>query len=69
MKASADTTMKVLSDGLRVVRLNLYPTLRVSGVYSEDGSAAGFCAGGQENDPDFAVMLPRRRSRAIRCGC
>lgn len=59
MKGSADTTMKVLRDGLRVVRLNLYPTLRVSGVYSEDGSALDFVQEANENDGDFAVVLPQ----------
>src|ERR1035441_7583411 len=42
MKGSAETTMKVLRDGLRVVHLNLYPTLRVSGVYSESGAPLDF---------------------------
>ena len=42
MKTSAETTMKVLRDGVRVVRLNLYPTLRVSGVYSESGAPLDF---------------------------
>ena len=58
MKSSAETTMKVLRDGVRVVRLNLYPTLRVSGVYSENGSALDFVQEGKDNDAEFAVVLP-----------
>ena len=58
MKSSAETTMKVLRDGLRVVRLNLYPALRVSGVYSESGAALDFVQEGKENDAEFAVVLP-----------
>ena len=50
--------MKVLRDGVRVVRLNLYPTLRVSGVYSESGAPLDFVQEGKENDPEFAVILP-----------
>jgi hypothetical protein len=59
MKSSAETTMKVLRDGMRVVRLNLYPTLRVSGVYSEDGTALDFVQEAKENDAEFAVVLPK----------
>jgi len=58
MKSSAETTMKVLRDGVRVVRLNLYPTLRVSGVYGENGSALDFVQEAIGNDGDFAVVLP-----------
>jgi len=58
MKSSAETTMKVLRDGVRVVRLNLYPTLRVSGVYSENGSALDFVQEGKDNDAEYAVVLP-----------
>jgi hypothetical protein len=58
MKTSAVTTMKVRRDGVRVVRLNLYPTLRVSGVYSESGAPLDFVQEGKDYDPDFAVILP-----------
>jgi len=58
MKSSAETTMKVLRDGVRVVRLNLYPTLRVSGVYSESGAPLDFVQEDKNSDPDFAVILP-----------
>jgi hypothetical protein len=58
MKASAETTMKMHHDGVRVVRLNLYPTLRVAGVYSENGAPLDFVQEAKDNDPDFAVILP-----------
>jgi len=58
MKTSAETTMKVRRDGVRVVRLNLYPTLRVTGVYSESGAPLDFVQEAKDNDPDFAVILP-----------
>jgi hypothetical protein len=32
MKNTAETTMKVLRDGVRVVRLNIYPSPLVSGL-------------------------------------
>jgi hypothetical protein len=58
MKVSAETTMKVLHDGVRVVRLNLYPTLRVTGVYSENGAPLDFVQEDKKLDPDFGVLLP-----------
>src|ERR1017187_9336460 len=63
MKGSAETTMKVLRDGLRVVRLNVYPTLRVSGVYSESGAPLDFVQENKKLDPDFAVILPGAAKR------
>jgi hypothetical protein len=59
MKASAETTMTALWDGVRVVRLNLYPTLRVSGVYSESGAPLDFVQEDKDGDTDFAVVLPQ----------
>ena len=58
MRGSAETTMKVLRDGIRVVRLNLYPTLRVSGVYSESGAPLDFVQEDKKLDPDFGIILP-----------
>ena len=58
MKTSAITTIKMQRDGVRVLRLNLYPTLRVSGVYAESGAPLDFVQEGKDNDPDFAVILP-----------
>jgi hypothetical protein len=58
LKASAETTINVHRDGVRVVRLNLYPTLRVSGVYSETGAPLDFVQESKDLDPDFAIILP-----------
>ena len=58
MKASAETTMTALWDGVRVVRLDLYPALRVSGVYSESGVPLDFVQEDKDGDADFAVVLP-----------
>jgi hypothetical protein len=58
LKISAQTTVQVLRDGVRVVRLNLYPTLRVSGVYSESGTPLDFVQEDKKLDPDFGIILP-----------
>jgi Peptidase family M1 domain len=58
MKTSAETSVKLRRDGVRIVRLNLYPTLRVSGVYSESGAPLEFVQEAKEYDPAFAVILP-----------
>ena len=59
MKNSAVSTLKVRRDGVRVLRLNLYPTLRVSGVFAQDGTPLDFVQEGKDLDPDFAVILPK----------
>jgi len=58
MKSSAETTVTMRRDGVRVVRLNLYPTLRVAGVYGEDGTPLDFVQEAKDADPEFAVVLP-----------
>jgi hypothetical protein len=59
LRAAAETTLRVRRDGVQVVRLNLYPTLRVSAVYGEDGAPLDFVQEPKELDPDFAVILPQ----------
>ena len=59
MKNTAETTVKVQRDGVRVVRLNIYPSLWVSGVYSESGAPLDFVREGEERDGEFAVILPK----------
>jgi hypothetical protein len=61
--ASAESTVTMLHDGIRVVHLNLYPTLRVSGVYSEKGAPLDFVQEAKEYDPAFAVVLPEAAKR------
>lgn len=45
-------------DGLVVVPLNLYPTLRVSKVETGKGDALDFVQEKKDDDPDFGVVLP-----------
>jgi hypothetical protein len=47
-----------LEDGVAVVPLNLYPTLRVSGVETDKGVPLDFVQEKKEEDADFGVMLP-----------
>lgn len=46
-----------LQNGVAVVPLNLYPTLRVSNVETEKGEPLDFIQEKKEEDSDFAVML------------
>jgi hypothetical protein len=59
LRASAETALTIRKDGLQVVRLNLYPTLRVSGVFNQAGLPLDFIQESKETDPDFAVILPQ----------
>jgi len=59
IRASAETTFKVSRDGLRVAPLQMYPTLRVSGVFSASGQPLDFVQEDKDADPDFAVVLPK----------
>jgi len=59
MRCNAETTLTLRQDGLRVLRLNLYPTLRVSGVFSETGQPLDFVQEDKTTDPAFAAILPR----------
>jgi hypothetical protein len=64
MHNSAETTLKIRRGGLRVVQLNLFPTLRVSGVYDETGAPLDFVQENKNYDPQFAVLL----AKATRAG-
>jgi hypothetical protein len=63
MHASAETSVGILRDGLRVVRLNLYPTLRVTGAFDETGTPLDFIQEEKRDDPEFAVILPTGAKR------
>jgi hypothetical protein len=63
LRCSAITTVKVLRDGTRVIRLNVYPTLRVSGVYAESGAPLDFVQEDKRLDSQFGVILPRAAKR------
>jgi hypothetical protein len=54
----AKTTFTSQLDGLRVVPLDLFPSLRVKTVTAENGNALSFIQEDKKDDPDFAVILP-----------
>ena len=56
---AAIVSLTVNRPGLRVIHLDLFPTLRVSGVYSETGVPLDFIQEDKRRDPDFAVELPQ----------
>jgi hypothetical protein len=50
--------LRAEEDGVAVIPLDLYPTLRVSKVETEKGEAHWIlCRKDKEDDPDFGVML------------
>jgi len=59
LTGKAETTITALADGVRVVPLNLYFTLRVSSVTGENGKPLFFIQENENEDADFAVVLPR----------
>ena len=58
ISGKATTTFVSLRNGLRVVPLSLFPSLRVQGV-TANGQALGFIQEDKNDDPDFAVILPK----------
>ena len=56
-KAKADFTAEL--NGLRVVPLNLFHTLRVRSVKTEDGQPLSFIQEDKNDDADFSVILPK----------
>ena len=59
LTGTARTTFFAGTDGVRVVMLDLFPTLRVSGVAGENGEPLQFIQEDKKEDADFAVILPR----------
>lgn len=57
LHGAAQATVEIERDGLSVVHMDLYPTLRVSGVYAESGQPLDFIQERKEDDPDFAIVL------------
>jgi Peptidase family M1 domain len=53
------TTLVAKADGLRVARLGLYRTLRVSSVTDASGTPLNFIQEDKDEDPQFAVILPQ----------
>ncbi|HKD14589.1 MAG TPA: M1 family aminopeptidase [Candidatus Angelobacter sp.] len=58
LNATAETKIVALQDGVRVLGLDLYPTLRVESVTAE-GQQLSFIQEDKDQDADFAVILPR----------
>jgi len=59
LTGTAETKFIALQEGVRVVPLDLFPTLRVDSVNGQDGAPLAFIQEDKDNDPDFAVILPR----------
>jgi Peptidase family M1 domain len=55
----AQTTLRSSEDGLAVIPLELFPSLRVSDVRTADGTPFDFIQENKDDDPDFAVILPK----------
>jgi hypothetical protein len=58
LTGKASTTFVSLNDGLRVVPLELFHTLRVESVTAGGGPALPFIQEDKHDDADFAVILP-----------
>ena len=56
-RAKTDFTAHL--DGVRVVPFNLFRSLRVRSVKSQDGQALAFIQEDKNDDPQFAVILPK----------
>lgn len=55
----ATVQLRAEQDGVAVVRLDLYPTLRVSRAETVTGDALDFVQERKEDDPDFGVVLAK----------
>ncbi|HZS26567.1 MAG TPA: M1 family aminopeptidase [Candidatus Angelobacter sp.] len=59
LTGTAETKFVALQDGVRVVPLDLYPTLRVDSVNGQGGEPLSFIQEDKDNDPAFSVILPK----------
>lgn len=59
----AQTALHSSEDGLSVVPLDLFPSLRVSDVRTADGTPLDFIQENKDDDPDFAVILAKPLNR------
>ena len=58
LSSIATVHVRALEDGLTVVPLGLFPTLRVSKAEGEQGEVLDFIQERKEDDPDFGLVLP-----------
>jgi hypothetical protein len=59
LAGTAKTGFVALKEGVRVVPLELFPTLRVESVTGQNGEPLAFMQEDKDEDADFAVVLPR----------
>jgi len=59
LEGTAVTSFSARKDGVRVVPLELFHTLRVESVTGKDGEPLSFIQENKDEDADFAVVLPR----------
>jgi len=59
LSGNSQTTFTASQDGVRVVPLSLFPTLRVESVTGPKGEQLAFIQEDREADADFAVILPQ----------
>jgi hypothetical protein len=67
MTGKATALVTANEDGVRVLPLSLYPTLRASGVLGPKGEALDYIQEDKDHDADFAVVLakPLKKGEAI----
>jgi hypothetical protein len=58
LSGTAETSFVALQDGVRVVPLDLFRTLRVDSVTGQDGAPLAFIQEDKNEDANFAVVLP-----------
>lgn len=63
LTGKATTTFVSQADGLRVVPFDLFGTLRVQNVTSQDGQPVSFIQEDKDDDPGFYVILPKPLAR------
>lgn len=59
LSGTATTTFLARANKIRVVSLELFPTLRVESVIDGEGRPLSFIQENKDEDADFAVLLPR----------
>ena len=59
LRGKAETTFTALSDGVRVVPFDLFPSLRVQQVTTADGKQLAFIQEKKDEDAAFWVILPK----------
>ena len=65
LRAKVRTTVRVLSDGARVLPFDLHPSLRVSRV-TDGGEELQFIQGSEDSGSDLAVVFPKPLTRGTR---